>query len=161
MRAALLILPLVFACAATPTPVATTEPARRMPEPAHIPEVARRLLSERMMSHGRDMSDLVWAMLFVDTMSVEEIADDIALQPRLARPMKNDASELASRLPASFFDLQDTLVTDATRLARAAKAEDLEAMADAYGALTATCVRCHSAYLTQPPERMTMEGALP
>lgn len=160
MRAGLLILPWVFACASAPTPAAPAASTRQMPEPAHIPEVARRLLSERMMSHGRDMSDLVWAMLFIDTTSVEEIADEIARQPRIARPMANDASELASRLPPAFFDLQDALVDDAMRLADAAREDDLERMAEAYGVLTATCVRCHSAYLGRGPERMTTEGAL-
>ncbi len=154
MRAWWFLLPVTVACASAPPPAAST--VRQMPEPEHIPLVARQLLAERMMTHGRDMSDLVWAMLFLDTRSVEEIADDIAAQPRIARPLANDASELASRLPAAFFDLQDQLVEDASRLADEARRDDLEGMTQAYSALTTTCVQCHAAYLQQPPERLTM-----
>ena len=100
------------------------------------------------------MSDLVWAMLFVDDDSVAEIAENIATQPRIARPTTNDATELASRLPTSFFDLQDELVTTAERLSKEARAKDVANMAYAYGALTATCVRCHAAYLSEPPGRL-------
>ena len=123
-----------------------------MPDPEHIPDVARRLLSERMATHGQDMSDLVWAMLFVDERSVEDIARNIAAQPRLARPTTNDATELSSQLPPAFFDLQDDLGKSARRLADEARERNIDNMADAYGALTATCVRCHAAYLTEPPQ---------
>lgn len=159
MKRTFLIVLLAVGCASSspppePPPCAPAKAVRKLPAPAHIPEVARRLLSERMATHGQDMSDLVWAMLFVDNNSVAEIAENIASQPRLARPTTNDATELASRLPSSFFDLQDELVTSAERLSKEARAKNVANMGDAYGALTATCVRCHAAYLSEPPGRL-------
>ena len=35
---------------------------RRLPAPAHLSQTARDLLADRMLNHGNDMSDLLWAM---------------------------------------------------------------------------------------------------
>lgn len=106
-----------------------------------------------MTAHGQDMSDLVWAMVFLDERSIADIADNITRQPKLARPTLYDASELASRLPLGFFDMQDALTEHATALGAAAAEGDLDAMTAHYGDVMATCVRCHAAYLNDPPTR--------
>ena len=124
---------------------------RKLHAPAHLPKAARGLLTERMMNHGDDMSDLMWATLFLDDQSVRDIADDIRTTPRFARPLSRDATELNSLLPREFFALQDQLVERATELAEAAERRDAEAMAASYGALMQTCVRCHSVYMSEPP----------
>ena len=125
----------------------------KMPEPQHLPAAARDLLTEKMINHGNDMADLLWATLFLDDQSVHDIAEHLRQAPRLARPIHQDATELNASLPAEFFDLQDKLAEQATALAESAAAKDPNAMAAAYGALAETCVRCHSLYLTEPPKR--------
>lgn len=126
---------------------------RKLPAPAHLPEAARGLLTERMMNHGEDMSDLMWATLFLDDQSVADIAEHIRTMPRFARPLTGDATELNSLLPAEFFSLQDQLVERASELAESARHKDAEAMAASYGALMQTCVRCHSVYMSEPPAK--------
>jgi hypothetical protein len=145
-RSALLFLILVFACLG-----AGEAQRRKLPAPAHLPETARDLLTERMMNHGNDMSDLMWATLFLDDQSVADIADHISTTPRFARPLTRDATELNSLLPPEFFELQDQLVERATELAENARRKDADAMAASYGALMQTCVRCHSVYMSEPP----------
>lgn len=146
-RSSLLLLTLSFACLGA----GDAQRNRKLPAPAHLPEAARGLLSERMMNHGNDMSDLMWATLFLDDQSVRDIADHIRTSPRFARPLSRDATELNSLLPAEFFALQDQLVVRATDLAEAAERRDAEAMAASYGALMQTCVRCHAVYMSEPP----------
>ena len=150
MKPAVFILLLLTACAGS-----KEYSDRKLPPPPHLPETARALLSEQMLDHGRDMSDLLWATLFLDDESVRDIADHIRSAPRLARPQTRDASELNSQLPAEFFDLQDELVRRATELADVAESRDPQLMAARYGELAETCVRCHMMYLSQPPEPLT------
>lgn len=128
---------------------------RKLGPPAHLPQAARQLLAERMLNHGSDMSDLLWATLFLDEDSVADIAEHIIQTPRFARPTTQDATELNAALPAEFFDLQDQLVERAEALAEAAQRQAPNEMAEAYGELTKTCVKCHSVYLTEPPEPVT------
>jgi hypothetical protein len=129
-------------------------PERRLPPPAHLSQTARDLLYEGMRSHGDDMTDLLWATLFLDDASVLDIADHLRAAPRFARPLTQDAAELNSQLPREFFELQDELGARAGTLAEAARRQDSQGMAAAYGALTQTCVRCHSLYLNAEPHRL-------
>ena len=145
-----MLLLLAFGCAGT----------RQLPAPPDLPESARALLTEKMIDHGQDMTDLLWATLFLDEDSVKEIARHIVEQPRFSRPLTQDAAELNSRLPPEFFALQDELITRANELAESADSRDPNAVATAYGQLAQTCVRCHSVYLTSEPTRVS-EGSLP
>lgn len=126
------------------------EKARTLPAPAHIPVAARALLSQRMQRHGVAMSDMMWAVMFLDYESTEDIAREIASEPRLARPLSRDASELNALLPSEFFDLQDALARAAENLATVAPERDPEQLSAAVAKLTDTCIRCHSAYLREP-----------
>jgi hypothetical protein len=128
---------------------------RELPAPEYLPQAARELLAERMANHGRDMSDLLWATLFLDHQSVQEIAEHIRSTPRFSRPLSGDATELNASLPKEFFALQDELLLRAGELAESAQKRDPNAMASAYGALNQTCVRCHSIYLGSPPDAIT------
>jgi hypothetical protein len=147
---ALLSLILSSACAGTGAEQAR---ARKLPAPDHLPETARSLLTERMLNHANDMSDLMWATLFLDDQSVQDIADHIRTTPRFARPLTNDATELNVLLPAEFFALQDELSVRASELAESARRRDADAMAASYGAVMQTCVRCHSVYMSEPPSK--------
>lgn len=160
--ASLLVATSTFACSSqTPTAstVDTTTPDRRLERPDHLPMAARVLLSERMEHHGQAMSDIFWAVLFLDYPLADELAHEIATEPRLARPLQRDATELNSLLPETFFDLQDALSREAERLSAAAKARDPDATSEAFGALTRTCVRCHATYQEPRPSLRVPEGA--
>jgi hypothetical protein len=57
-----------------------------------------------MASHGRDMNDLVSAIMVLDYRRIEQRGDDLADDVTLARPLSNDASELTAtrtRWPSS------------------------------------------------------------
>jgi hypothetical protein len=143
---ALLALPACQTSASVP-PVPA---ARELPRPERLPARARALLDERMQRHGAAMSDMLWAALFLDYPSAKEIAEEIATEPRLARPLERDASEANALFPDRFFDLQDDLVRAAGEVARAAEARDAARLADTMGRLSATCIHCHAAYLEGP-----------
>jgi hypothetical protein len=123
---------------------------RIFPEPGHIPAMARALLKDRMRLHGDDMSDLMWAVLFLDHQSARAIAEDIAATPRFARPTAGDDEILNASLSPEFFDMQDALTEDAKALADAASKGEERRVAELFGRLATTCVRCHVAYLHEP-----------
>ena len=152
---ALLFAPSVLAaaCAAHPAPEppvqqvqlaqAISSPPRSRP-PQHLSETARGVLKSRMVSHSRDMSELVSAIMILDYPRIEvdgtRIADDVSL----SRPLTNDATELNSAFPEMFFLRQDDLRTQARTLAAAAHALDPYRVAAAYGHVSEACVRCHA-----------------
>jgi cytochrome c556 len=134
-----------------PEPSRAAPPGKwALPAPAHLPQAARNLLAERMQRHGAAMTDMVWAALFLDYESATDIAQEIAGEPRLARPLSRDASELNAVLPEAFFELQDELATRAAALAEVAPRRDPAALSAALGQLTDTCMRCHATYLREP-----------
>jgi len=141
------------ACASTPPhPVqqdqlanAVAAPDRATP-PAYLSNAARELLRNRMASHAGDMSTLVSAIMILDYPRIAERAAAIASDANLARPLSDDATELASSIPSSFFDYQDELKVRARTLEEAARQQAAFRVADAYGQLSQTCVRCHAVY---------------
>ena len=108
MKFAPLIISLGLLLAPSCTSVQKTE-AGRTPPPsrfeqgpgAHIPELARSLIRERMHLHGDDMNDLLWAVLFLDYDSMRAIAEDLASAPKFARPLTPD--DLNATIPPAFF----------------------------------------------------------
>lgn len=147
MRTLLLLLSLGgLSCASAPAPSARAAPTLPVKRP-QLPESARMLLGDRMQHHGQAMSDIMWSVLFLDFEAAGEIAEEIAREPRIARPISRSAAELNSALPALFFDYQDQLVERAQRLAVATDTEDPETVSTALGALSQTCVRCHATFL--------------
>jgi cytochrome c556 len=153
-RLSWLLLPL-FACASPPPPAPPPTPAApkaNMAEPAHLPETVRHLVAQKMENHAFEMSNLMWAVLFLDREVAAEIADTIVEEPHLSRPLSKDASELNSHLPSSYFDYQDQLIDSAKKLSAIAKdpAQPGEALANQFGVMTQICVRCHQTYLYEP-----------
>lgn len=114
-----------------------------------LSNAARAIVRERMASHSKQMTELVWSVVLLDYAESARIATAIATEPRLARPTTGDATELNSALPPRFFELQDQLRDQARELAAAARARDPSATAKRYGGLAETCVRCHDAYLSR------------
>lgn len=133
----------------TPTRGAPGRPDKRLPSPEYLPPEARLLLSDRMQRHGFDMTNLMWAMLFLENDVVAEIADGIAAGPWLVEPEPGEDDQLNALLPRRFFELQGHLLDQAKALAAAARAKpaNAQAVGRAFGALSETCVTCHATYL--------------
>lgn len=115
-----------------------------------LPKLARSLLNKRMNRHGEQMEQLSWATLTVSRPMIKSLARAIADESRIARPDPDDPNSLNHVFPEQFFVLQEELRTHALALASATDQEGDNAVAEAYGNLTRTCVRCHSLYLTFP-----------
>lgn len=119
--------------------------------PSYLSQIARQLLTQRMLRHGRDTLNLVQSVLFLDRETTQRLAAEIAAEPRLTRPIAGGADDVNAALPERFFVLQDELKSRALDLAEAARSPDNEKLAKRLGELTQTCVSCHSAYLEPPP----------
>lgn len=127
-------------------------PARRVEASPHLPpatrlsESARAALATQMRAHAGGMTELTSAVTVLDYDAVAAAARRLLGEPRVARPLSNDAGELNSQLPARFFALQDQLRTDLGQVADAASARSAEKLADSFAATTKTCIRCHETY---------------
>jgi hypothetical protein len=146
-------LALVMLCSAIA--LASDVPKAHLPSPDYLPPLARKLLRERMMRHGDDMTQLVISVTLLRRERVKALASDIANEPRLVRPMPGDEDALNAALPNTLFVLQDELRLRAKALVAAAEKPNDPALAGAFGHLTETCVACHSAFLypAEPGEK--------
>jgi len=122
---------------------AITPPERAAP-PEPLSPTARALLTDRMASHAEDMSDLVSAIMLLEYSRIITRADKIAGDVNLARPTSQDATQLNAALPEKFFVRQDALKAAARALGEAARSGNPYRVADAYGRVSETCVRCHA-----------------
>ncbi len=123
-------------------------PERHLPLAERLSDPARAALKTQMRTHARGMMELVSRVTLLDWDGVIVAAQRVLDEPRVARPVTHDATELNASLPPRFFTLQDELRLDLEALQRTAQAHDVDGMADSFGATTKTCVRCHDAYLT-------------
>jgi hypothetical protein len=134
--------------------VVALAPARRiahepaLPPAARLSDAARAALRTQMHAHARGMMELVSSTTVLDYAGVTASAQRLLAEPRIARPLSDDATELNAALPARFFALQDQLRSNLQSVADAAAARDASRLADAFAATTRTCVHCHDAYLT-------------
>lgn len=118
-----------------------------------LPDVGRALLSERMGRHSQYMKQLIWSVLFLVDDEVAEIAEEIADETKIAKPLPDYPDDLNAQFPKEFFDLQDELQVRAGALRAAAESGDDNAVAKAFGHMVETCVACHTKYL-EPHEGM-------
>ncbi len=120
--------------------------ASELAAPDSLPPLARVLLRGRMHRHRDDMGALLRAVLLLQRPRVAELASQLADEPSLARP--GDGSDtLNAALPPHFFQLEAQLHEQAGELAEAAQGRADEAvLAQRFGQLMETCVRCHQAY---------------
>jgi cytochrome c556 len=135
-------------------PIATAAkkaPKKSLGAPSYLSAIARQLLTQRMVRHGRDMLALVESVLLLDRETTQRLAAEIAAEPRLTRPIAGGADDVNAALPERFFVLQDELKSRATDLAEAARLGDDVKLAARLGELTQTCVSCHSTYLEPLP----------
>ena len=146
-------LSLVFGCTKAQTVGSTSTleamEAVRLGEREALPEAAREMLHARMVRHGDQLVDLMTSVLLLDYTTTADFADGIAREPKLGRPAPGEAGTLNALLPAAFFAHQDALAEHARALRDAARARDDVRLADAFAAVTKTCVGCHAAYLDE------------
>ncbi len=119
----------------------------KLPTPSYLPELAREFLRRRMQRHGRDMQELLFAVVLLQREVARDTATRIAEEPRLARPEIADEDILNKALPPRFFVLQDELRDRAKAVAEAARKGDDKQLGAAWSRLAETCVSCHSVYL--------------
>jgi cytochrome c556 len=123
-------------------------PPKRLETPDYLPEAARAVLRTMMASHARNMGDLMSAIMVLDYPRIHEGAEAIASDASLSRPLSHEASELNALLPEEFFRQQDNVRAQARALVDAATRQSPYGVADAYGRLSESCVRCHYVYRT-------------
>lgn len=126
--------------------VAAVSPPDRLEPAAPLPEDARVALRSVMAAHAHDMSSLMSAIMVLRYRDIRDGARAIADGKQLTRPLTGEAAPLADKLPEAFFAYHDELRTRAAALAKAADAQSAFDVADAYGRLSETCVRCHATY---------------
>ncbi len=127
-------------------PTRTVAPDRHLPVAERLSEAARASLRSQMHAHGRGVLELTSTATLLDYEGVVVAADRVLAEPRLARPLTGDATELNTSLPGRFYDLQDQLRTQLGQLRAAAVARNPEDLAAEVANVTGTCVRCHDAY---------------
>jgi hypothetical protein len=118
-----------------------------LPERKDLPLVLRETLAASMDRHGEELVYLLSSVVLLHYEEAEELAQMIANEPKLGRPAPGDAASLNAMLPTGFFTYQDALSERAKELADAARARQDVRLVKAFGALSETCVGCHSAYL--------------
>ena len=116
---------------------------------APLPEIAKHLVRDRMLEHGLEMSNLLWATLFMDRKSAIEIADAILAVPDLANSSQPEHAN--SQLPQRFFKLQKDFRTRAEAYAKEVREERWTRVSAALGEVMSACVNCHVNYFTNPP----------
>ena len=99
-----------------------------------------------LLEVAHDMGELVSAVMVLDYARIQNLAEAIATEPRLARPLAHDATDANAALPERFFELQDQLRGRAGELGSAAASQQAMRIAEAYGQLSQTCVECHATF---------------
>jgi len=121
-------------------------PPERLSPAAPVPEPARENLKVRMAYHASDMNALVGNIMVLRYEQIRIGADRIASDATLTGPLTSDATRPNSTSPDKFSLYQDSLRLEAKALARAADHQSAFEVADSYGRLSQTCVRCHALY---------------
>ncbi len=122
-------------------------PSRHLEEPEYLSPLARQVLRTKMRRHGEDMVQLVMAVTLLQRERARSLANEIATEPRLTRPIAGGEDDVNAGLPLQLFTLQDDLRLKAKALAEAAAKGDDSGLAKSFGRMTETCVACHSAFL--------------
>jgi hypothetical protein len=149
-------LVLVSGADAPPKPPA---PAQNLPVPERIGQETRAEIKTRMGLHATTMQNLVRSVVLLDRPTVRALANRIADEEMAARSGALREERYPS-LPRQFFVEQDELGATARQLAAAAiEGGDDRVLAERFGALTRTCVSCHSVYLHARPDSSPGSGA--
>jgi hypothetical protein len=128
---------------------AVSAPGRLAP-PEYLSGDARAVLRTRMVNHARNMGDLTSAIMALRYPEIRERALAISEEARFARPLTTDATELNSSLPDKFFVYERELRVFAAALASGAETMNAFGVAEAFGRMSETCVKCHATYRAGP-----------
>jgi hypothetical protein len=143
---------LVFGVAGLSRATVPRAPLLHLLPPENVAASTRSELRGRMARHGNTMSTLVKAVVLIDRPTITTMAQRIADEELLARAESKGFDPWRPLLPKGFFIEQEALRTTARSLAQAAaQGEPDPVLAERFGTLTATCVRCHGAYLHDLP----------
>ena len=126
--------------------------ASRLPVPEHVTSETQAELHARMARHGETMTNLIRSVVLLDRPTIEALAIRIADEEIIARANKAAQERRRLNLPPEFFTEQTVLSGAARALAAAAEESDDVTLAERFGDLTGTCIRCHSVYLHGRPE---------
>lgn len=146
MRTILLLAALVAASALAQGsifPNKGTKKAAKLLEASTVSEDVRAFLQVKMKNHAKEMKDLSVAVATVNFVEVQQLAQDIANEPRL-----DPAVGPSAKLPARFFELQDVGKKSAQDLADAAKAGEMSGSLEKYNQVVENCMACHAAFKT-------------
>jgi len=122
-------------------------PERHLATAERLSDTARAALKTQMHAHARGMLELVSTATLLDYDGALAATERLLAEPRLARPITRDATELNATLPPRFFELQDDLYTQLQQIRTACAARTPEALATGLAGAMRTCVQCHDAYL--------------
>lgn len=136
-----------IAAAAPGKKTATGEPAPTAATGRPLPAAARELLRAKMRNHSVDANLLLRSVLLLDRAEAARLADGIAAETSLARPLAGDGDQLNSLVPARFFDLQDRSRQETRALAGAARSGDDAQLGRAFARVVESCVACHAEFL--------------
>jgi cytochrome c556 len=154
-----LALALAAGCAAVaPAPVA-------QPAPESLPPWMRPLVLSQMTRQRDNLNELRWTAASLEFERTGALARAIAREVPCGRPADGSISR-PEVIPASYRALEKELAERAHQLADAAGRTDVHAVSQAYGAVVATCARCHDLYrqgapLALPRLSGRQEGARP
>ena len=118
------------------------------PEPpqAALSAPIRQLLGPRMARHGEDLKAIEAAVRARDFALTERLSRQVADEPRVARPLPEQADTLNEGIPQSFFVAQDRLARHAGALADAATRQDPAELDFAFDDLKTGCAVCHTQF---------------
>lgn len=121
----------------------------RPPPPKHLRSslrpADRQVVQAAMLGHAHDMQRLVLAVALLDYGEVAKLARTVGDRPIFPEPMRERLRRAG--LSSRFFKEADLLRTRAAALEAVAVMNFPQALAPAFGAVTESCVTCHSAYL--------------
>jgi hypothetical protein len=153
LRAPVLLCAVVAGLVSAPNAASSKGPTLHLPPPENVAATTLKELRARMSRHANGMSDLLRAVVLLDRPTISTLAGRIADDEVVARSEAQGLDRWGPLLPKAFFVEQDALRTTARDLAAAAAhGEPDDVLADRFGAVTRTCVRCHSVFLHGRPE---------
>lgn len=113
-------------------------------------EIRAFLRSSTMNNHGDGLMRLMAAVTLLQYDDIQEAANGIAQEPRLAVVATSELDSPNAAIPARFFELQRGLRAPARALADAATRHDDAKIGEALGRMVQACVACHSEFLERP-----------
>jgi hypothetical protein len=126
-------------------PSRTIAPGPELGTPERLSPTVRAVIHSKMNRHGEQLTQLVSRVVVLDYDGTARAAGAIFDEPTLARPIAGD--ELNAALPERFFQYQDALRAGAKELVTTAARRDGARLAESFGSLMTTCLRCHDLYL--------------